>query len=612
MTGHCGALGRARGSRSTVLVVLGLTLSATSLGWSMQPPPASGATSSSIRANGRISGNALASAAVVVKQVPTAPRLVTATPGNASATVQWTEAVRAGVAPIAGYVVTPYLGTKPHKRLVIDTSGTSGVVSGLKDGVSFGFTVAAENAAGVGPQSDESNVVTIGAPDSPTDVRATMLAPGDLDVAFAAPANNGAAITGYVARCTPSNGGIAKVGTGGVSPVEVGGLTATKAYACTVTANNSRGNGPSSTPSTSTITAPAGVHAAPSVGAVIVSWTQLSPTGVTYVVSSSPPGKSCHIVDAASCTISVTDSTPWRFSVTASDNSGSSPPSSFTQVLPHRVVLIVAGQSNAVGAGSYAYDPTTFTYYFAPPYTNGADSLSNITWIASSHGGLLAAPENGLVPLDTAQMLDTTTPVQVFGPEIGLARQIWTDTHQPVTIVKAAIGSTSLDVDWNPARPNGDYAQMVDLVIATMSADAARGQLDTIGAFYWYQGEDDAANPSWYPKYQSNLANFISHLRTDLPMNATTPIALAKESLAANLSFRQDTGDCPFDNCAVVQAGDTAVRAADDWATANLAHVVDVDTLGLPRTAPVVIHLSNIGELTLGAELAAATEHLFP
>jgi len=277
------------------------------------------------------------------------------------------------------------------------------------------------------------------------------------------------------------------------------------------------------------------------------------------------------------------------------------------------VLLVVAGQSNAVGTESYAFDPTTFTDYLAPPYTNEADATSAITWVPSAHSGLLPVPDGRLVGLDTPQILDSpSTPVQVFGPEIGLARQVWANTRQPVTIVKAAIGSTSLATDWDPTTPNGYYAQMVAEVSATMSADAAEGQLDTIGAVYWYQGEDDAANASWYPKYESNLTDFIAHLRADLPLNSAAPIVLAKESQAATISYRRATGDCPFDNCAMLQAGDRAVRAADDWAAANLAHVVEVDTLGLPRVAPLLIHVSNVGELTLGADLAAATERRFP
>jgi hypothetical protein len=94
-------------------------------------------------------------------------------------------------------------------------------------------------------------------------------------------------------------------------------------------------------------------------------------------------------------------------------------------------------------------------------------------------------------------------------------------------------------------------------------------------------------------------------------MNASAPVVLAKESLAARIEYRRNSATCPPDDCAAIQDGDTAVRAADDWAAANLANVLTVDTIGLPR-APSLIHLSNLGELALGSELAVATEHRFP
>jgi hypothetical protein len=71
-------------------------------------------------------------------------------------------------------------------------------------------------------------------------------------VTFTAPANNGAAINGYSAKCTSSNGGVAKTATRAGSsstPISVTGLTQFKTYTCTVTASNSRGVSPASVPS---------------------------------------------------------------------------------------------------------------------------------------------------------------------------------------------------------------------------------------------------------------------------------------------------------------------------------------------------------------------------
>ena len=355
-----------------------------------------------------------------------------------------------------------------------------------------------------------------------------------------------------------------------------------------------------------------GVAASPGVGSVTVSWTRDAGTGITYTVSSSPAGAGCTVVDADSCSVAVTTSTPWRFAVTAGDAAGTSAASASTRPVPHRILLVVAGQSNALGATSYAVDPVTGVNYLGHPYTNGADKKDLITW----PGWWELAPPvtaSGLVPLDTPQYLNfVTTPTQIFGPELGLARQIWTDTSQAVTIDKVVYSDSSL-VDWSPATTGGLFDDMVGIVRQTMATDAAQGQLDTIGGFYWYQGESDAMDPALAADYQSNLTAFVDALRSDLPMAATAPVVLAKESLAEVISVEQYAGICATPDCASLVAGDDAVRAADDWVAANLPHVLTVDSLGLARTGTDGgVHLSNVGELQLGDELATVSDHQFP
>ena len=157
------------------------------------------------------------------------------------------------------------------------------------------------------------------------------------------------------------------------------------------------------------------------------------------------------------------------------------------------------------------------------------------------------------------------------------------------------------------------FDDMVGIVKQTMASDAAQGQLDTVGGFYWYQGESDAMDPTLSAEYQANLTGFITAVRASLPMSGTAPILLVKESLAEVIGVQQAAGICSSPNCEAVIAGDTAVRAADDWAAANLPHVVTVDSLGLARTTAYGgIHLSNTGELQLGEELAKASDHQFP
>ena len=548
--------------------------------------------------------------AAATHAVPPPPANVSAISGNGSAIVTWSDPT-GGAVPVTAYIVTPYRGNKADRPRLFSAKGRNATVTGLPNGASFRFKVAAKNAIGSGPQSAGSNVVTVGTPGLPTGVRATTLSPQSMRISFAVPPDNGAVIVRYAVTCKSANGGTTTTAVGATSPITVKLLTLGKTYACTVVAFNSRGKGTRSGPSVTTLTQPVGVTAEPGVGNIIVSWKQLPASGVTYVVSSSPAGAGCRVVDADSCNVPVTDPTPRRFSVTANDLSGASPASARTGVLHHRLLLVVAGQSNAVGTESYAVDPVTFNDYFGVPNVNGADSQSTITWVPSSHGGLLPEPASGVVGIDTPQMLDTDAPVRVFGPEIGLARKLFADTGQPVTIVKAAIGSTSLAVDWDPATADGYYLQMLNQVRAAMESDANTGTFDTIGGFYWYQGEDDVANPAWAAAYQDNLTAFIGRLRRDLPLNAGAPIVLAKESLAARIALRRANADCPGDICSTLEAGDNAVRAADDWAAANLPHVVTVDTFGLARSSSL-IHLSNLGELALGSALAVASETRFP
>ena len=259
-----------------------------------------------------------------------------------------------------------------------------------------------------------------------------------------------------------------------------------------------------------------------------------------------------------------------------------------------------------MGAYSFAVDPVSGVNYLAHPYTNGADKKSLITWAPL---WMNAPPKAYPVGLDSPQMSTISSPVQIFGPEIGIARRVWTDIQQPVTIVKVTYPGSDLAVDWQPYGALFD--DLVTTVRSTMALGDASNTLDTIGAIYWYQGEADAAIPAEASAYQSNLKAFIGALRLQLPAAPTTPFALVKESLDAEIAHEQASDTCPPDNCASEILGNTEVRDADDWAASNLPNVIEVDSLGLPRYSDYV-HLTNVGELTLGNELAAATDRSFP
>jgi hypothetical protein len=73
---------------------------------------------------------------------------------------------------------------------------TTAVVGGLQPGISYTATVAAQNAAGVGPASVASNPATVeGPPDAPQDVTLTATAGDQVQVNWQTPPGNGAPVT---------------------------------------------------------------------------------------------------------------------------------------------------------------------------------------------------------------------------------------------------------------------------------------------------------------------------------------------------------------------------------------------------------------------------------
>jgi hypothetical protein len=85
--------------------------------------------------------------------------------------------------------------------LATHPAATSMVISGLTNGVSYTFTVAAHNSVGIGDQSGGATATPATLPGQPTNVVATPGKSGNsrwVDLTWSAPiSNGGSAITGY-------------------------------------------------------------------------------------------------------------------------------------------------------------------------------------------------------------------------------------------------------------------------------------------------------------------------------------------------------------------------------------------------------------------------------
>ena len=359
-------------------------------------------------------------------------------------------------------------------------------------------------------------------------------------------------------------------------------------------------------------TTPARITARPAATGISLHWSR-SPGRPTYTVSSSPPGKGCTTA-AVTCTVPVDDTTPWTFSVTASDGRTTSAPSASTTPVRTRRVVIVAGASNAAGFESYAVDPSTRVSFFAPPFASPTDRTSTIVWLPWLTD---PAPKVVPMPLRTPQRITATTPDtggrQIFGPELGLARQLFADTGESVTVVKVSVPANLYRFWKGGSDPKDAVTHTVELTSSVMAYEASRGRLPVISGVFWVQGESDTNSSLWAEAYQRRLTELIASLHAELPMAAGTPFVIAKVFTTPWWNVVAGAGVCPAGgtDCAEQLAADATVRAAEDAVAAADPTVVAVETRDLPRTG-VMLHYSNVAELAVGQRMALAAEPLLP
>jgi hypothetical protein len=197
--------------------------------------------------NARGTGPQSGQTAPVTVGTPSAPRTPSATPGNNAAKISWTPPLATNGAAVTAYVITPYIGSAAQTRRVFNSAATTQTVTGLGNGNTYTFRVAARNANGTGPRSVATGAITVGAPTAPTGVTA-VAGTGSATVHWTAPSsNNGSAITQYVV--TPYRTGIAQapwVFTANATTRTITGLTAGQSYTFKVAAQNGNGTGPTS------------------------------------------------------------------------------------------------------------------------------------------------------------------------------------------------------------------------------------------------------------------------------------------------------------------------------------------------------------------------------
>jgi len=191
----------------------------------------------------------LKSAAVTPRTVPGVLTGIAGVPGNGSVTLSFGAPATNGGAAVTDYRVQYSSDNGVRWTLFADavSSVTSTTVTGLVNGTTYVFRVAALNAAGAGGYSAKSAAVTPRTvPSAPTQLTTTAV-PGKVTLAWRVPGSNGgAAIADYTVQYSSNNGTTWRTYADGVSSATaatVKGLVRGTSYVFRVAAVNAAGSG---------------------------------------------------------------------------------------------------------------------------------------------------------------------------------------------------------------------------------------------------------------------------------------------------------------------------------------------------------------------------------
>ena len=276
--------------------------------------------------------------------------------------------------------LTPVFSSSTTGVCTITASGTLTFVT--TGNCSIDADQAGDGSYNAAPTVTQSFTVNAVVPGAPTSVNA-VASDASATVSFSAPASTGgAAISSYTVTSTP--GGLTASGAG--SPLTVSGLSNGTDYSFTVSANNTAGTGPASSPS-NTVTPKANQTisfsnpGAQSFGTT-PTLTATASSGLTPVFSSSTTGV-CTITASGTLTFVTTG----ICSIDADQPGDSSYNAAPTVTQSFTVNAVVPGAPTSVNA--VASDASATVSFSAPASTGGA-AISGYT-VTSSPGGFTAS-----------------------------------------------------------------------------------------------------------------------------------------------------------------------------------------------------------------------------
>jgi len=326
------------------------------------------------------------SSSVTTRTFPSAPVITSGSIQNAQVTIYWSAPSNNGGATISDYRIQ-YSEDQGVSWVTFGSSistSTNRAVSGLTNGVSYIFRVAAINAAGAGAYSANSSSYTPRTtPGSPTNLVATR-GNSSVSLTWASPASNGGSpITDYRIQYS-TNGSTWTTFSDGWSPstsAVVTDLLNGTAYMFRVAASNGAGTGAysSNSPYVTPITtpgAPTSLVGNAGNGQVALTWSAPTSNGGSAV--------SDYIIE-----FSGNDGTSWSVFTDGISTSASTTVSGLTNGLTY-VFRIAA--VNPAGAGAYSANSMTLMPKGAPGAPSGVsgtvgNARVDLSWSAPTNNG---------------------------------------------------------------------------------------------------------------------------------------------------------------------------------------------------------------------------------
>lgn len=313
-----------------------------------------------------------------------APAAPTATPGNAQVVLSWTAPASNGAA-ISNYMyqTSSNGGSTWGAAVSAGSNGTTVTVTGLTNGTSYVFRVAAVNAAGTGSYSGASSAAVPATVPSQVGTVTPTAGTEQVSLAWSSPSNGGSAITDYIVQWSSDGGSTWTTFADSISTATsatVTGLTNATSYVFRVAAVNAMGTGTYSGASTLSTpftfaSAPDSVTATAGVVQVSLSW--------------NAPNVNGSAITSYTYQFSTNGGTTWSSGVNTGSTSTSA---TVTGLTANTTYVFRVAATNGAGLGSYSTASNSVVPYNVPAAPTSVTGmagklLGTVSWTAPSSNG---------------------------------------------------------------------------------------------------------------------------------------------------------------------------------------------------------------------------------